>query len=334
MAKERINSILILQGWAMLWVIIGHAPLDSASGNPTLVQWLYDIAYSFHMPLFVFVSGYLFQLTRIARNTPYGDMMCEKLTRLGIPYTVFTIIAMAFKTLIPAAVKRQSEISLKEFAYAMICPSDGPLSELWFVMMLLGLFAMYPLWKEYGGKIKAVIIIIALVLIYHIIPDFKPNILSASSICRHAVYFALGVFASRYRGEKLFSRKNIVAVVAAVAIAAASDLLMPWNIKTLQLTISLSGIIFSILIAELCNKYVPRIFVSFRDYTYQIFLMGIFFQIAVKYLYRLDIISNYSLGYILCILIGIYLPVAIALIARRINNRYINLCLGLQSRKN
>ena len=333
MAKEKINSILILQGWAMLWVIIGHAPLDSASGNPTLVQWLYDIAYSFHMPLFVFVSGYLFHLTRIARNTPYAKMMGEKLTRLGIPYVFFTLVAMAFKTLIPTAVKRQSEISLKEFAYAMICPSDGPLSELWFVMMLLVLFAVYPLWKEHGGKVKAIAIIAVLLIVYHIIPDFKPNILSASSVCHHAIYFALGVFAARYRDAKLFSRKNIMAVVVTLAIAAVSDLIMPWNIKTLQLTMSFSGIILSILIAELCDRYVPRIFASFRNYTYQVFLMGIFFQIAVKYLYRLDIISNYALGYILCILTGIYLPVAIALIAQRINNKYINLCLGLQARK-
>ena len=106
-----INSILIVQGWAMLWVVIGHAPLDSAAGNPTIVQWLFDIAYAFHMPLFVFVSGYLFQLTRIAKGYSYKDMMVEKLQRLGIPYVAFTVIAMLCKSIMPEAVKRQSTLS-------------------------------------------------------------------------------------------------------------------------------------------------------------------------------------------------------------------------------
>lgn len=314
----------------MLWVVIGHAPLDSASGNPIVVQWLYDFAYSFHMPLFVFVSGYLFHLTRIARNTPYREMILDKLTRLGIPYTAFTIIAMAFKALVPAAVKRHSEISLTEFAYAMICPSEGPLSELWFVMMLMMLFAAYPLWKQ-GGK-WAIMIVVALVLGSHLIPEFTPNILSTSSLCRYAVYFALGVYAARYRDERLLSRKNILATLVVLGVALLSDLLMPWNIKPFEMSIALCGIIFSIVLAHLADRFAPKLLFTFRDYTYQIYLMAIFVQIAVKFLYQRGIIANYTLGYLLCILLGLYIPVLVSLTAQKIGNRYINLCLGLHTK--
>ena len=331
MSSKRINSILILQAWAMLWVVIGHSPLDAASGNPTVVQWLYDIAYAFHMPLFVFISGYLFQLTRIARNTPYKDMICEKLTRLGIPYIFFTFVAMVFKSAIPAAVRRHSELSIGEFAYAMICPSDGPLSEMWFVLMLLGFFAAYPLWRQSGRW--SVALIVLFVLIYHLVPPFRPNILSASSICQHAIYFLLGVLAARYRSERLLSGRNISAAAIILLVGVASDLLMPWNIEPLRMTISLLGILASILLAEVADRYTPRIFASFRNYTYQVFLMGIFFQIAIKYLYKLDLIPNYTLGYVLCISVAIYAPVAISMVAERINNRYINLCLGLRTDK-
>ena len=67
--RKKIIWILILQGWAMLWVVIGHAFLGSISCKaewPTYARVLMDIAYSFHMPLFMFVSGYLFYLTRLA----------------------------------------------------------------------------------------------------------------------------------------------------------------------------------------------------------------------------------------------------------------------------
>ena len=54
-AKAKINWLLILQGWAMLWVVIGHAPLlPVAEQQPLYVDILYRFAYSFHMPLFIF----------------------------------------------------------------------------------------------------------------------------------------------------------------------------------------------------------------------------------------------------------------------------------------
>lgn len=62
-----INRLLILQAGAMLWVVIGHTSLNKDIKQ----EWdiaLVKIAYMFHMQLFVFVSGYLFRLTRL--NNP------------------------------------------------------------------------------------------------------------------------------------------------------------------------------------------------------------------------------------------------------------------------
>lgn len=74
MEKKKLNWLLILQGWAMLWVVIGHAPL-SMDSMPLLVEWAYHFAYSFHMALFILVSGYLFQLTRLTKYNTRGDFV-------------------------------------------------------------------------------------------------------------------------------------------------------------------------------------------------------------------------------------------------------------------
>ena len=63
--KKRINWLLILQGWAMLWVVIGHAFLGVAGEGPAWENASFHFAYSFHMPLFMLVSGWLFYLTRL-----------------------------------------------------------------------------------------------------------------------------------------------------------------------------------------------------------------------------------------------------------------------------
>lgn len=75
--KKKINWLLILQGWAMLWVVIGHSPL-SLDNMPPYVEVLHKIAYSFHMPLFIAISGYLFQLTKLSRlnGSMGGGKLC------------------------------------------------------------------------------------------------------------------------------------------------------------------------------------------------------------------------------------------------------------------
>lgn len=66
--KKKINWLLILQGWAMLWVVIGHSCIGQAGHGPIWENALFKFAYSFHMPLFMLVSGWLFYLTRLNIN--------------------------------------------------------------------------------------------------------------------------------------------------------------------------------------------------------------------------------------------------------------------------
>ena len=58
--SQRIAYIDALKGFAILCVVLGHI----ATGNlrdpftQTIYFYLYNIIYSFHMPAFIFLSGY------------------------------------------------------------------------------------------------------------------------------------------------------------------------------------------------------------------------------------------------------------------------------------
>jgi len=93
---------------------------------------------------------------------------------------------------------------------------------------------------------------------------------------------------------------------------------------------TIGGITLSFGIALLADRYLPKLFFSFRKYTYQIFLMGIFAQMAVKIAYRY-VGMPYIVAYILCILTGLYVPVIVAKIVEKINWKPLSLCYGLKS---
>ena len=82
--------------------------------------------------------------------------------------------------------------------------------------------------------------------------------------------------------------------------------------------------------AILADRFIPKIFESFRNYSYQIYLMGIFFQIAVKIAYRHGLIPSYALGYIICIVIGVYAPVAVSRLVEKSGIKAFKLCIGLK----
>ena len=95
-----------------------------------------------------------------------------------------------------------------------------------------------------------------------------------------------------------------------------------------SLLAAVGGIIASVAIAFILDRYTPKVFYSFRDYTYQIYLMGIFFQIAIKIIYK-HIDCPYGLGFIACILVGLYGPVVVSIIFQKINWAPLLRCIGL-----
>ena len=219
---------------------------------------------------------------------------------------------------------RPSSISIGELVHSIIYPGEGPLSELWFIAMILWMFILRPIWT-FSFKHKYLPL---LYLYANSIEDIE--LLSISSVMKNAIFFYLGLLTRKlnfinedFKTKYLFSAFAIFCCLYVFAYRNEITLLP-----------ALFGIGLSISLALLLNRYVPKTFSSFRNYTYQIYLMAIFIQIFIKILYKQDIIPSYLISYILCILTGLYIPVVTSIIVKKINFTPLNLCLGLASAKN
>lgn len=446
---KRINWLLILQGWAMLWVVIGHAPLGDPGAGPAWETALYRIAYSFHMPLFMLVSGWLFYRTRLAGSGSgsgfsggsgsgssegfgsgfsggggsgssdgsgwrYGAILRDKALRILLPGLVFSLVALALKVAFPGEMERQVSLSAGAILHTYLYPYDNALRELWFLVTLFWMFALTPLWRVVLRWPWSQWLVLALLVGLWFFP-LRTGLLCLDKVCTHALWFYLGMvvskedFAARCLAPRLWlpllagaaiyllglyleylagicagagaavsasglaeslSLDGLAAGVASTGLAAgvastgfasglsagvASSWLAsgvastgfasglsagvasgwaPVCLSVGTLLAILGGILFSFGIALLADCFVPRIFFSFRNYTYQIFLMGIFAQIFVKILYRHPLASfPYALVWLLCVLAGLYLPVLVARLAERISFRPLSLCLGLRVKR-
>lgn len=323
---NKINWLLILQGWTMLWVVIGHAPLEDIHGPmPKYVKLLYDFAYSFHMPLFMLISGYLFYMTRLSREQwNYKSTMLEKLERLGIPFLVFTFIAMIVKTMFASDMARSSEISVIYFFNSCLYPALGPLNEMWFILTLIIMFLLFPLWKSILGNVKIELSTLAVLTVLHFIPNYI-DFLCFSSFTKYLMWFFMGVLTSKYLLVNKLNRAKLGGVVLGIMLMGIGYYTIP-EIKTLGI------MVFSFVLAMAADKWIPSLFFSFRQYTYQIFLMGIFAQIMVKIIYK-HINAPYLPFYVLCIMAGLYVPVIMSKVLLYINWKPLLLCVGLKKKK-
>lgn len=84
--KKRIEWIDSLRGFAMFFVIFGHAFYIRNN-------FIRNYIYSFHMPLFFFISG----LTYKRKDISYLDYLKKKIKNLLLPYLCLNIFVFIFK---------------------------------------------------------------------------------------------------------------------------------------------------------------------------------------------------------------------------------------------
>lgn len=330
MPRTKINSLLILQALTILFVIIGHAPLDDISVEmPFYAFTLYQISHLFCMPTFFIISGYLFFMTR--KDWKYRDMIRDKIIRLGIPFVFFNLVAFAMKLIFPQHMVHGVDGSIPGLFKCFAYPGKGALSQMWFISVLFTFFVFRPFWKisVKNTLCKAITGIILIVL--HFL-NYDCPFLCLGESTQYAIFFYLGIILSESGFSKIKKMKTYYLLTASsISVVGAGFIfdIVSHTTSILYFIIQIGTIILFFLICNLLDKYWPQALKSFREYSYQIYLMGIFPQILIKILYHSNFCNSYLFMYSICILSGIYVPVIITMIVKRMNVKIFKILIGL-----
>ncbi len=154
----------------------------------------------------------------------------------------------------------------------------------------------------------------------------QSQFLALDKTCLHALWFFLGLVLSKeYVVENKFNKIPLTTLLTGSIVYVIGYIIVISFLKTV------GGIIFSFGLALIADRFLPKLFCGFRNYTYQIFLMGIFSQMFVKILYKHFPIS-YMVAYLICIVAGLYFPVLVSKVIEKINWKPLSLCVGLKTK--
>ena len=89
MTQQRDISFDILKGILILLVIVGHAIADTYVQGVEWQHVTFDFIYTFHMPLFIMVSGY-FAHSMAKRS--FGEVVHSRAKRIMLPWFIWSTV--------------------------------------------------------------------------------------------------------------------------------------------------------------------------------------------------------------------------------------------------
>lgn len=337
--KERINWLSILRGMTIALVVMNHVRLLNASTGECY-QFIYSINDCFvplRMPTFIMVSGALLFYSRISRGWKTLLLYKDKLLRIGLPLLFCTVLGNVMQMLFNSFVKNPHEVGITSFLKSFVLTQDMPWPHRWYLMTLMLIMMLYPLFIIRKTKTQECILLALLFIVRDI--DLTPlcdnNWFGLFTVNKFLPYFYMGLIAFKYRWYRYLASKMIcgsLILLYVLAYVIGKEFIDVESFISIPV-FEILGTCMIVSVSMQIDRFAPRTFKSFSGYIFQIYLFGIAFQAFVELiLWRMigcpDVLV--SLAYVVNVLAGIYLPVAMSKVIEKVPLRWVRYCFGLK----
>ena len=190
--KRHWKEIDALYAIGIILVLIGHSHSSSANLDGTVYQKCMHWIYTFHMPLFYFISGFLFENSSLLREKGYKSWISDKALRLLTPYLFWSLIAAVPKYWVEnRTFSGVDQVILDVF----IKPRASVWGHFWFIPVLFLCYAIFGAVKNFiSGKMTVFGCVVLTAIIYFL--PIKTPILGLADLHTSMFFFAIGMAAN------------------------------------------------------------------------------------------------------------------------------------------
>ncbi|WP_237215491.1 acyltransferase family protein [Falsiroseomonas oryziterrae] len=272
--RDRRLDLDRAKGVAILIVVVGHIV---AAEPPRGAEWYDTLRYAiyrFHMPFFLYLSGYVMVLSGALRTTDaqLPRYAWRRAQRLLVPFLLLGTVVLVGKLVAQRFVHVDNRPGglLDGLRDLVLTTEDSPATFIWFLWVLfLCCVVAPPVWRRLGtmGLVAGGLVLLALE---------PPAIAYLDRFARHAVFFAIGVAVAEREARLLplfAARQPLWWLVFAAALAAAIAGWLPgdWSLLLCGLAAipALHGLMFT---APLLRQSWP---LTLGRYTMAIYLFNV-----------------------------------------------------------
>jgi fucose 4-O-acetylase-like acetyltransferase len=323
MMEKRINEITVAQSIAITLVVYGHC-MPRATNNPEWLVWQESFIYSFHMPLFMFISGYLFIFSSVGKPLLSGRIylayVLKKAQRLLMPYLCLGSCGFLFKAIAAQYSFRPFDFSWRFYLIGLLYPNESAVQMYWFLMTLFIIFLYAPIFKYMMEQTHwllttAQLGTFAVAYIYNR-PDAIAFI-NLSGVVDYTFFFFLGAWVCHFFGGRTELLSNPFLIVTLIGVLVLAQWLPALEgQRWVQLFTAVVGIACIWSLAHFLYKVHIHPLQTIYGYSYQIFLLSWFVQNPIRILYQMNI-TGYHITLLLMFAGGLFVPVFITKLVER-----------------
>ncbi|MBQ2932953.1 MAG: acyltransferase [Clostridia bacterium] len=311
---ERNVLVDRLKGYACFLVLCGHVIMGIRLGGihiPEFFGGMEKFIWSFHVSLFLFLSGVVYKVTGEWKNkkTKCGFLL-YKLYNLAIPYIVFSAIYVLINSLVG-----ESNTGFEPSDILNIWKS--PVAQYWF---LYALFFLFCIWTTFSGILKNWQITIIAVLIGYLAPIFDIPLGSLDVVFYSALAFGIGTCIDFKSLTKLSTWAKCLVVILHIVTGIIFVLLNKIEAPFIKEIMILFGIYSSIMFISILqnSKIIARFLDFINKYSFQIYLLHTIFTAGIRIiLLRLNI-NQWWIHVLLGTACGLVFSVLSAKIAKKV----------------
>lgn len=307
------NNIFFLQTIGIILVVVGHAFFNH--GEHIVCQWIY----TFHMPLFFFISGYLLEYTSARKGRKIVDVelkpfISRKAKRLLIPYLFWGTAVFFPKAMLASFSVRPIDASLSSYIYMIVHPYKNVVGSLWFLPTLFMVFSlmiiMFKLCRRLHPSIKGklnIAVFVSLAVSCFTFYDFD-QLLNLEGVVYYIFYFLSGVWMARNKPIESLKHTFLLFVVSLVLSVVFVSI---ETLRAIHVVCAVNGIVMCMAASCLYAKWNIHILdhlygATFTIYIYHWFVQVLSFQVLFNILK-----IPFAVAVIFAIFGGIYLPLII-----------------------
>lgn len=212
-AKNRLDFVDKMRGFAILMVVVGHLIDFNGWG---VYNTAFQIIYSFHMPLFFAISGFIVEkVSRVDTIGEVGSFCLNKILSVGLPFFCWEVLIQnyAFRSVFPHF---DTNVLLNFW--------NRP--HLWFFKDLLMLHIVYSFHRYVYVRVKkwndAAALISAYIVVFVCSIGLIASRQAGINLFLWSIFFYTGVMTARYHKLDSLVRNNTVYCVASILFVVMS----------------------------------------------------------------------------------------------------------------
>lgn len=311
-----MKYIAYLQVIGIILVVFGHSFHEYPDGDYGRSLIVYRMMYSFRMPLFMFVSGFLMLFTmkqRGSRTRTWREFTANKLKRLMIPFVVVSAVAFVPRAIMSGMADEPIPFDFMYFLKSLVTNGNLVIPYYWFLqasfVLLVSVYALLVISDRFDVS-RGVVLLVLTVAVggLQFLPIRWPTFFSLNEVIRLGVYFAAGAAFSHYSEDidRYLHWDSKRVFVSLMLVWGALFFLVEGT--SWIVVCSFFGIAMCISFVRILERYDITVLDHLMGANYMIFLLSWFCNVATQQVLHHFVEMPWWVFTILSLVGGVYIP--------------------------